>query len=85
MTTLIEELELAAELAEGAGRKTGTLDSITEGNHFAARLRQMAAWVRELLDLVHAQKFDGGRRELIRTLTGPIPAAGTAPTERKEP
>ena len=55
MSTLVEELEDAALLAEAAGRKTGTLDSVTEGNHFARRLRQRAAWVRELvaMDLRH--------------------------------
>ena len=40
MMTLKQELELAAELAEGAGRKTGTPAAIAEGNLFASRLRR---------------------------------------------
>jgi len=73
-TTLIEELEHACNsasvLAMYASRD-GAACRAQIHREEATRLRQRAAWVRELLDLVHAQKFDGGRRELVRTLAGP--------------
>ena len=53
----------------------------------ARRLRQRAAWVREL----QRQSREGGNLwtgdvgVLLSRLTGPIPSPGTAPTERKEP
>lgn len=90
-TPLERELLDAADLAEDAGRKTGTLDSITEGNHFAAKLRARAARVREL----EAQGLAArpgttwlGPGDLFRALTGPLspagPSGGDGERETKE-
>lgn len=72
MTTLAEELEEAAQLADGAGRKTGTLDSITEGNHFAARLRLRAEAVKSGLKKLADTDHDDAWwfRDVVDEFTG---------------
>lgn len=69
--TLEQELEQAAELAEAAGRKTGTLDSITEGNHFANQLRRRRARVRGIM------ASPRGQLAVALDLTGPLDAASS--------
>ena len=87
MSTLVEELEQAArEVTEYADYHEAARDELLA---FADRLRQRAAWVRELeakatkADCLGCCACDDLRT--IRALTGPIPAAETATTERKEP
>lgn len=73
-TTLAEELEEAADLAEAAGRKTGTLDAVVEGNLLAARWRARAARVREVeaeFTSVERFKYDVGYQDALRKLAGP--------------
>lgn len=84
-TTLVDELEESAvvwSLMAFQAERAGDNPIIVQWRRdFASRLRARAARVRELLDLAHAQKFDGGRRELARALTGPLPAATPAETK----
>ena len=56
----------------------------------ADRLDERAAWVRELVQrceerLSRASVQASIELSILHQLTGPIPAAETAPTERKEP
>jgi len=81
-TTMIEELEHACNsasvLAMYASRD-GDENRAQIHREEATRLRRRAARVRELM------AGPRGYLSIAQQLTGPIPAAGTAPTERKEP
>lgn len=79
MSTLVEELELAAKRSRCGAPGAGCFGC--PGCAEAERLLQRAAWVRELLGRLSERDKLG----IINALTGPIPTAETAPTERKEP
>ena len=96
-TTLIEELEQAAKDADAsaiayavyAGKVHDAPRKRAVFEEHAARLRQRAAWVRELeSELQHSQDtgnaFAGICLVQVKRLTGPIPSPGTATTEGKE-
>ncbi len=75
MSMLVEELEQAADALDAYAATLGAA-SCTEGyldmRKDATRLRQRAAWVRELGPPPWA---DGNPQRLYERLTGPIPAA----------
>ena len=82
-TTLEAELLQAADALEWAGHKIYEAGDDAGGLAArASRLRQRAAWVREQDP---GPSGDGNPYSLYRRLAGPIPAAETAATERKEP
>ena len=76
-TTLVEELRKAAaacKLAAEFYRDLGKPYAAWQMDQNAGRLRARAKRIRELFDLVHAQKFNGSRRELARAICGPATA-----------
>jgi hypothetical protein len=87
-TTLIEELENAAVSLECAAEYLGGRNNRGVFVESAARLRQRAAWVRELERDWLAQAQTGSVPAAtallaLTRLTGPIPSE-TAPAARKE-
>ena len=75
-TTLIQELKEAAQVVEGAGRKTGTLAAIAEAGLMAARLRARIHHVIGMADEADAlaeELNDVRVLKLINRLKGPLP------------